>query len=123
MVGALERIAHDPAARRELVWVRALERGDAAAAARIERADPGVKGRLERLAMRILECALPPADLDDPGMRRELYLRIHDERFRHHCARFAKTPCGCIECTGISFAEQAAQEVARQTHRPGAAPN
>jgi hypothetical protein len=109
-VRALDRIARDPATRRELLWVRAMERGDAPAVASIERVDPGVADRLEPLALRILECALPPADIDDPGIRRELYLRIHDERFRHHCARFAREPCGCIECTGLSFAEQGARD-------------
>lgn len=121
-VSALDRIARDPASRRELLWVRAAERGDAATVASIERVDPGVASRLERLAMRVLECALPPADLDDPAVRRELFLRIHDERFRHHCARFAQQPCGCIECTGISFAEQALRDAASRGN-PGTAPN
>jgi len=121
-VRALDRIARDPASRRELLWVRAVERGDVSTAASIERVDPGVSSRLEPLAMRVLECALPPADLDDPAVRRELFLRIHDERFRHHCARFAGQPCGCIECTGISFAEQALRDAARRDN-PGTAPN
>ena len=109
-VSALERIARDPAARHELLWVRAMERGDAADVARIERADPRVADRLERLAKRILECAVPPGSVGDPAVRRELFLRIHDERFRHHCARFTREPCGCIECTGVSFTEQSAQD-------------
>ncbi len=121
-VSALDRIARDPASRRELLWIRAAERGDAATVASIERVDPGVAARLERLAMRVLACTLPPADLDDPAVRRELFLRIHDERFRHHCARFAGQPCGCIECTGVSLAEAALCDAARHGN-PSAPPN
>lgn len=109
-VRALDHIAHDPGARRELLWIRALERGDAATAESIERVDPGVADRLEPLALRVLECALPNTDMNNPGVLRELYLRVHDERFRHHCARFTRETCGCIECTGVPPAEQSAED-------------
>ncbi len=103
---ALDRIAHEPSTRRELLWLRAMERGDEQTARWVERTDPSVPDRLQPLAARILRSALPN-NIEEPGVRREFFLRVHDERFRHHVARILGEPCNCIGCSGIPLAEQA----------------
>lgn len=81
-VEALERICADARARRELLWLGAQERGDAPAAAALERADPELARRLRR------SWVLPEeAGVRDPRQRRHAYASLWSACLAQHMAR------------------------------------
>jgi hypothetical protein len=71
----LYRICADDVLRRELLWLRAQERGDALSIELLEGADPGLRTRMRELVARY--------DLDlEPHrrMRREAFAQVWDRR-------------------------------------------
>ena len=54
LVAALDRIARDPTARRELLWLRAKEKDDLETVRSLERLDPGLGERLRRFEQKLL---------------------------------------------------------------------
>jgi hypothetical protein len=77
MTEKLRRICEEPEVRRELLWLRAQEEGDMETIASLERADPGLRARLEpRLA------ATRPDRIEDPDERRREYARLWHRRLQ-----------------------------------------
>jgi hypothetical protein len=87
-VEALVRICDDAEARRELLWLRAMEKDDEESARDLERIDPGLLARMMPLVEEYLERG---NELDGWRERREGYGQLHDERFRYHALRLG---CG-----------------------------
>jgi len=76
----IDVICQDDGARRELLWLRAKEKGDAEVVALLEGVDPGL---LER--MRDVESSI--RDEPDDRRRSAAYARAWDECFQRHAAR------------------------------------
>lgn len=75
----VRKIAADPHARRELLWLRAREKEDLAMARDLEEIDPGL---LERLRAAGVDLTERPDEL--PHQRRERFSRLSDECYRRH---------------------------------------
>jgi hypothetical protein len=83
-VQATERICAEPKARRELLWLRAMEKEDIETVRFLERVDRSLAPRMRAL----VEHTLPPhVDLDRPRERSEYFGRLYSERFAHHARR------------------------------------
>ena len=79
----LDALCRDPDARRELLWLRAREKGDDDAARALERADPMLRRRLRPIAA--------PIDAEpDERARREAWSRAWDARYDAHMGRLAQ---------------------------------
>ena len=91
-----ERLAGDPQARRELLWLMAKLDDDQQRARELEGLDSGI---LRRLAPLVSKCwhALH-ACTDGSITSRELYARAWTERFAHHAACYRGVRCGCAQC-------------------------
>ena len=81
---AVEGIAADDLARRELLWLRAKEKEDEVLARDLERADPGLVSRLSEAGCDLEGCAD-----EEPRDRRERFGRLWDDRYEWH-ARSAR---------------------------------
>jgi hypothetical protein len=79
-----EKLIADSHARRELLWLRAKERGDERDAREIERVDPSVVARLRAAGFDVDV----GAD-DERGGRRERFGRMMDQRQEQHMERLA----------------------------------
>ncbi len=80
----IEALVCDRHARRELLWLRAKERGDDASARDLERVDPAIVERLSAAGLDVADrCAEPPA------VRSDRYGRLFDACFEHHVALLA----------------------------------
>ncbi len=75
----VRKIAADPLARRELLWLRAHEKEDIAMARDLEEIDPGLRERLRAAGVDLTE---RPDEL--PYERRERFSRLSDECYRRH---------------------------------------
>lgn len=84
-IRVFERLIADPEARRELLWLRAMEKGDDGDACDIERVDPGVVARLRAAGFDI---DVRPDD--ERRGRRERFGRMMDEREEQHMVRLAR---------------------------------
>jgi hypothetical protein len=93
----LRRITEDPAARRELIWLRAMAKADYDYARDIESVDPQLKKRLNDCLARVWRRVRCDPSRRDGGMV-EVYEVSYDERWRHHSAHFAGIPCSCEGC-------------------------
>ena len=69
---AVELACSSDSLRRELLWLRAMEKQDEEQARDLERVDPELRSRLAEVVAR--------ADGLNPGAARELYGRAQDER-------------------------------------------
>ncbi|MGE0786384.1 MAG: hypothetical protein AB7S26_12005 [Sandaracinaceae bacterium] len=76
-VAAIERICAWPEGRRELLWVRAMSKGDEADARSLLELDPEIPARVRRVHDLRHIAELPPHE------RREAYERLHDAHFDH----------------------------------------
>jgi hypothetical protein len=79
-----EKLVADTRARRELLWLRAKEKGDEGAAADLERMDPEIISRLREAGL-----DLDGSPNERREARRERFGRLSDERFEHHVAIIA----------------------------------
>lgn len=79
-----EKLIADPHARRELLWLRAKEKGNEGDARDIERVDPGVVARLREAGFDV------DVGLDERRSLRERFGRMMDERQRQHMDRLAR---------------------------------
>ena len=77
----LKHIATDDHARRELLWLRAKEKGDDHLARDLERVDPQLVGRLRRSGLDVEE-----RDGESPRERAERMGRLWDECYAQHVA-------------------------------------
>ncbi len=84
-VSALSRIVENDHARRELLWLRAMEKDDTDSARDLERVDPGIPGRLRADGVDITV-----HDDELPRARRERFGRLFDECFQRHAERLAR---------------------------------
>ena len=75
----LQQIIADAHARRELLWLRAQEKEDAAMARELEEIDPGLLGRLRASG---LDCSEKPDE--HQYERRERFGQLFDECFHRH---------------------------------------
>jgi hypothetical protein len=95
LVAALDRIARDPAARRELLWLRAKEKDDLETVRSLERADPGLGERLRPFEQKLF---------GDEGScsrdRQDAYARLWTERLGCHAPELAAVACDCPSCAG-----------------------
>ena len=80
-----EKLISDPQARRELLWLRAKEKGDHGDARDIERVDPGVVARL-----RVARFDVDVRPDDEHRGRRERFGCMMDERQEQHMDRLAR---------------------------------
>ena len=80
-----EELVADPRARRELLWLRAKEKGDDRDAREIERVDPSVVARLRAAGFDV-----DVRGDDERGGRRERFGRMMDERQEQHMERLAR---------------------------------
>jgi hypothetical protein len=96
-IKSFERVVNDAEARRELIWLRAAEKGDRETIEALEREDPDIPRRLEPLAHATWEAAGWP-DVRDPRVRRELYQIMYDARLCHHMARMSGRDPNAFEC-------------------------
>ena len=100
--GVIARVIDNRKARRELIWLSHMAKGDHANACDIERYDRHIRRRLApsfaRLwrALHTTECRYCNAGLG----RETLYAILFDQRWRHHAARHAGVPCTCLDCGG-----------------------
>jgi hypothetical protein len=85
LASVLERIASDPAIRRELLWLRAKEKNDEETVKDLEEVEPGLR---ERMAVLVAEFVARGNRLDTPSEQRDAYGRLQDERFDHFAALF-----------------------------------
>jgi hypothetical protein len=83
---ALERISGDPRARRELLWLRANEKGDQEMARGLERVDPRLVGRLRAAGLDIGNRAG-----ESRAARRERFGRLWDECYDRHVRRLRES--------------------------------
>ncbi len=91
-----ERLARDPQARRELLWLMAMLDDDQPRARELEGLDAGIRRRLAPLVSRCWHALHARNDGSTAG--RELYARAWTERFAHHAARYRGVRCGCAQC-------------------------
>lgn len=87
-IDALERIGLNPIARRELLWIRAKEKGDRRTARDYERMDPGLKARMQALLEQ------RPEDRR-PG---DAYARLWHVRYDAHAGDLRSIACSCPVC-------------------------
>jgi hypothetical protein len=76
MARKLKRIIQDSEVRRDLLWLRAQEKEDAESVASLERADPGLRSRMD-----VLIAERRPDRMEDPRQRREEFARLYQLRF------------------------------------------
>jgi hypothetical protein len=72
LAARLARICNDDEQRREMLWLRAMEKGDEPTARDLERIDPGLRERVADVRR--------SAEAVDPRSAAELYGRAYDER-------------------------------------------
>jgi hypothetical protein len=77
----LERVAANHRARRELVWIDAMSRGDAEMRRDLERSDPDLEER-----MRPYLEMLRPVELKTPKRRREAFAKLWSICYERHAA-------------------------------------
>lgn len=76
---ALLRITHDAEARREFLWLRAIEREDVETARDLERLDPGIVDRLRAAGFDVEDHP------DEPSReRRDRFARLQNHHFEWH---------------------------------------
>jgi hypothetical protein len=92
-IAALERICGDDRARRELLWLRAKEKGDDWCVRDLERVDPDIPRRLAAL-----EALLDPRDIETDRGRREAYGRLWNQCYEGHAGSTDHIPCDCTSC-------------------------
>jgi hypothetical protein len=90
---AMERLCLDERARRQWLWLRALERDDEASAGALERDDPELRGRMAAIRE---EVERVPA----PDLRREVYELIMDQLLASHAGALDGVDCPCPETSG-----------------------
>jgi hypothetical protein len=83
----LELICRDTSARRELLWVRAMETHDQFSIELLERGDPTLRRRMTAL---LAQRGLPGPD--DPGRRHEAFAAFWHEHFEALATRMLHTP-------------------------------
>jgi hypothetical protein len=84
-VADLERICADDHARRELLYLRALEKDDLDAARDLEEVDPDLRTRLTHAGV---DLSLPKYEPD--GDRRARFARSYDETSQRHALRLRR---------------------------------
>jgi hypothetical protein len=87
MVAILELICGDTSARRELLWLRAIEKQDKISIELLERADPTLRRRMTAL---LAQRGLPGPD--DPRRRKEAFAAFWHEHFEALAARLVEAP-------------------------------
>lgn len=95
-VEAFERMNRDAAARREMLWLQAMIKGERREARELEALEPKLRRRIAPVVSRHWRAERRARA--DPKAERELYEAIWDERLDHHIARFAGKACSCPEC-------------------------
>jgi hypothetical protein len=71
-IAGLERLCADDESRREWLWLRAQEKDDQKSIRILERADPGLRGRMADVREEVESLRLP-------RLRRRAYGRLQDE--------------------------------------------
>ncbi len=95
-VKGLEVICNDTRARRELLWLRARQRGDDAERAKLELLDPDLPRRVAWAEARFREMALAFQWESD---REKAWARLYDVCLDAHVARLTGVPlCRCLDC-------------------------
>jgi hypothetical protein len=84
-VQVLDVIVSDVKARRELLWLRAKEKGDEATARDLVRIDPGIVDRLSVAGFDVAE-----RDGEPRRARAERFGRLQDVCYAHHAALVRK---------------------------------
>jgi hypothetical protein len=79
----IDVICTDDVARRELLWLRAKQKGDAEVVALLEGVDPELVDRMREVERSV-------GAEDDDRARRAAYGRAWDECFQRHAARLAE---------------------------------
>ncbi|HEY3354205.1 MAG TPA: hypothetical protein VGQ83_13210 [Polyangia bacterium] len=95
----LDQIWGDDVGRRDLLWLRAQEKGDEQSVKLLEQADPAVRARMEAF---IYETGMEPDDDDPRGRRATFNLLWHERRDEVEGAmrrRAAAAPRGRPPCT------------------------
>ncbi|MCC6899063.1 MAG: hypothetical protein IT377_08815 [Polyangiaceae bacterium] len=90
-----DRLARDAPARRELIWLLAMIKGDHQHARELEGLDSGIRRRLAPLMAKTWHQLRRQGEGRGQG---ELYQRAFDQRFAHHAARYRAVSCACKEC-------------------------
>lgn len=98
-VDAFDRLCRNAPARRELLWLMAMSKGDRATARDLEGLDSGLRRRLAPIVTR--HWRERHAQRVGPRAEAELYQVVWDERSAHHLARFGGRACRCAECAGL----------------------
>ena len=83
----LELICRDTSARRELLWLRAMEKQDRFSIDLLERGDPTLRRRMTAL---LEQRGLPGPD--DPDGQNEVFAAFWHEHFETLAARLARAP-------------------------------
>jgi hypothetical protein len=91
-LATLERIADDDEARRELLWLRAMEKDDVASAMDLESVDPRLRDRMTD----VLVAFAATGGLVGRS-RREWFARAWHECYDRH-AGIIETACACSRC-------------------------
>ena len=89
LASVLERIASDPAIRRELLWLRAKEKFDEETAKDLEKVEPGLR---DRMAALVDDFVARGNRLDTPAEQRDGFGRLEGERFDYYAALFGLPP-------------------------------
>lgn len=94
-IEAFRHVVRDVPARRELLWILAMMKGDHRTAREFEELEPALLPNLSPIVSRHWRARrLSPR----PGTERSLFDAIWDERLEHHLARFGAGGCHCPEC-------------------------
>ena len=91
----IKNICRDDKARRELLWLRAMEKGDEDAVEILERSDPGLRDRMSGYEMKLEE-----KEVRSASARREAFGRFWDECFERHSRPARPLRCDCHDCSG-----------------------
>lgn len=94
-MSALERIAADDHARRELLWLRAMEKADSDTALDLERLDPGLRDRLRDVCSDFN--ALGPLT---PRERRDWFAAQWHACYDRHAGDLSQA-CSCSRCIAV----------------------
>lgn len=92
-MAALERIAGDVVARRELLWLRAMEKEDYDMADSLDESEPGMARRLY-----LWEAGLADAETLRGMRARDRYALLWDLRYEVHAPELALVQCECGGC-------------------------
>lgn len=95
-IEAFDRLCRNAPARRELLWLRAMSKGDRDTARELEGLEPGLRRRLAPVVTR--HWHEQRRSSLGPKAEAALYSKVYDERSDHHLARFGGRACSCGEC-------------------------